>query len=557
MVPHVAVALLSGCIEGGSVEPAPGPTDLAPTDEPTVSPLQLDGHVIPGPGEDVHDPTLAALVDGHDRVFSALGGVPTGLSVSTDVTVDPALITDWVQTGTGSGSSDLHGHLGLPADELVVEYRDLSHQGLIGGFGAVGDLYRYALMRDDPGSVPGDLGEARVAVERILATLHDMHVVTGRPGTIARGVAPIDLIGLQDVDPVPLFDDGEPEPDDKEPTWRADESGERPGLLWVDDAGKDQWIGYVLALGVAWQVARDDASIDSGLVDALEDDARELGRALMVPSPYTGVDLTLIDADGRHVTDQDLNATEADGVDLGHVGNAKNALLSLSLVRTLAVVSDDAQVGAFFDEIAHERGYTDLMADVGGTIYYEYSTDYDTVAVAYGALLSWLLHETDPRLLDVARTALIHMWGANTPRATADHGGPFGTVVTAAWVPMVDADLEVAMSHLAGFGDAPWVDVYVENCDDGELQSGDCVATDGSTAVELRGSLTGGDFVVEPAYGGEIVATVALPLHLRPPSRMSWGSDPYRINGGGSDRVLSAADLRSAYWVGRTLGRAR
>jgi hypothetical protein len=188
-------------------------------------------------------------------------------------------------------------------------------------------------------------------------------------------------------------------------------------------------------------------------------------------------------------------------------------------------------------------------------VYYGYTTDYREVLAAYAALLSWLLHEEDPALQQAARIGLQRLWSGD--RATEEHLDPWATIITAAWVPVSDEDLDGAIANLGGFPAAPHLDVAVENCDDVELSTADCVAIDGVTAVDVYGFWDGQTFEPEPAYGGVLVATEALAQGLRPPVPFAWAADPYRINGGGSDRVLSGADLRAAYWLGRSLERAR
>ena len=57
--------------------------------------------------------------------------------------------------------------------------------------------------------------------------------------------------------------------------------------------------------------------------------------------------------------------------------------------------------------------------------------------------------------------------------------------------------------------------------------------------------------------GDALVATIPVPMRIRPPSNYFWRSDPYRVNGDGDANALyPGVDFRLAYWMGRHL-RAR
>ena len=107
-----------------------------------------------------------------------------------------------------------------------------------------------------------------------------MVAITGRPGSLVRGLARIDQPGMEGIVTTPLQDDaGNPLPVEKEAVWRADASGAFPEYVWYDDTSKDQWDGYILALYAAWEVAKGDPDIDQDLVTALEADATKIIEA--------------------------------------------------------------------------------------------------------------------------------------------------------------------------------------------------------------------------------------------------------------------------------------
>ncbi|HOX29215.1 MAG TPA: hypothetical protein PLQ76_08695, partial [bacterium] len=70
---------------------------------------------------------------------------------------------------------------------------------------------------------------------------------------------------------------------------------------------------------------------------------------------------------------------------------------------------------------------------------------------------------------------------------------------------------------------------------------GICTLDDG-TQVNLLGPL---------GWGGDIVTDRPVPMRTRPPSNYYWRSNPFTVNGDAGDRMVSSADFRIAYWLGR------
>jgi hypothetical protein len=94
---------------------------------------------------------------------------------------------------------------------------------------------------------------------------------------------------------------------------------------------------------------------------------------------------------------------------------------------------------------------------------------------------------------------------------------------------------------LLGFDLGPyWNDERI-NCDEDELDQGECLAVDGSTVITLAGQ----------PDDGRWMATEALHPSIRPPSNFDARSNPFRVNGGGGLRLNPGGDLLAAYWIGR------
>ena len=107
-----------------------------------------------------------------------------------------------------------------------------------------------------------------------------------------------------------------------------------------------------------------------------------------------------------------------------------------------------------------------------------------------------------------------------------------------------EAALGRGLTTLNEFPSAPYWTVGRVNCDEAEIASGVCVGEDG-TELPLDTAAGRGD---------ALVATVPVPMRIRPPSNYFWRSDPYRVNGEGDANALyPGVDFRLAYWMGRHL----
>jgi hypothetical protein len=531
--------LLLGCAE----DPAASPSS------PATGPP-----IFPGPGADGYDADLAALALAYDRQFLAISAAPYGMSLDAFVS-DRGPIDDWLASGTGFSRAEFEAQSGADLYDVVYDYDEMGDLGMFGGVAALGETWRYALLRQDAGAVEDDVVAARERLEQLLSMLHAMQAMTGRSGSLVRGLARLDQPGMDDEEIVVLFDqDGSPLPEEKSAVWRQDQSGEFPDFVWRDDTSKDQWIGYCLMLGAAWEVARDDPDIDPGLVAAIEEDAAAMLAALQVPSEETGLDLTLIDGDGRPTTWHDLNAAEFEGTVFDSPLNPFNAWMALAGVRVLSNVTGD---DAFYQELAFDRGYPEIAEPVGSLIYLGYATNYSNVNMAWVSAFNLLHTETDETLRGSYLRTLDGLWGEGDSRAPATFGGAWYAVLYAALAAADDAVVTTALEDLRGWPDPPYWNDEVVNCDADEIAAGVCLAMDGVTEIELYGEMVDGVFQAGESRGAYPVAKTLVPRSVRPPSDFEWRSDPYRVNEGGGDRLDPGGDFRAAYWSGRYLARGR
>lgn len=534
---------MSGCTESKPVLPIPRETDAE--------------RLLPGPTEDGHLYTLALKSELLERQHQAISSAPFGMSLDAEVT-DRAGIDAWMAEGSGYTRADLEAFTGEDLYDTVVAYGEMGDLGMFGGVAAVADAWRWGLLRQGASAEMEEMDRALSRLEQLMDSLHAMQAVTGRPGSLVRGLGAADMPGMESVELVPLNDeDGAPLPASKSAVWRADQSGEYPTLYWYDDTSKDQWIGYILALSAVWEVASEDPMVDPARMAALRSDALAMGQALQLPSPDTGLDLTLIDGDGRPTTFHDLNANELEGVVLDAPFNPFNALLALAGLRVLADVSGDADLMSFYEEVADDRGYAALSEDVGTFVYLGYLTNYSNVNMGFTALYSLLRHEQDRGRRGHYLEALRGLWAEGDDRAPWHFHNAWFSYLYASQVAVEDTIVAEATENLLEAHEAPYWDDPVENCDPEEVSAGVCIAVDGTTEIRLHGAWVDGVFVPESARNADLVAESYLPQRVRPPDNFAWRSDPYAVNGGGGTRLNPGGDLRAAYWAGRWLSRAK
>lgn len=381
-------------------------------------------------------------------------------------------------------------------------------------------------------------------------------------------------------------------------------TGQFPEWIWMDNASKDQLTGWVFAMGALYDAIRDDPRIPVSRVDRLAVDAATIARRLMRVGGPVGVDLTIIDGDGCATTYHDLHAEELQGVPVSffldqlieaggdeltpeheatirNFRNGFNALLALGAMRTLCHVSRAPDVCAFYyDELVDHRHWPALLlqdpipvaelpqavrdliagldlfpADLPAlgslAVDLDEETNYSNVNMAFIAFWGLLRYEPEPDLRRLYQQALDQsLWdtGITARQPAVLHQSFFDFIYTS--VGAEGSLYEViagGADTLGQFPEPPYFDPGVENCDAAEITAGACIAIDGSPIL------------LAPVLGDDdaVVAVDPLTKRIRPPSNFEWRSNPYAVNGGGSNRLNPGGDFRAAYWMGRSLRRNR
>jgi hypothetical protein len=513
--------------------------------------------LIAPPGAPDHDAAVATKIDGLERQVHGLLTVPLGWGL--EAFVDDPANRSLIDAFIASGERDFQAQSGKHPYEVLREYGEFGDLGMFGGVQAAGDAFRYAVLRDS-GAPQADVDRARDDLVRAMRGLHWYHQVTGVPGVVARGLRRITPESgepaLPGVPPevVPLKDgSGNPLPADKENSWRGDNSGALPFLIWEDNTSKDQLDGWVFALGAAYDVAKDDPSIPKDVVDALVADALAVGTKLMEKVDINGksADLVIMDADGRPTRFHDLSAEElTPGFVLDRPANGFNAWMSLSVMRTFFHMTGDAAIGRFYyDDLLGTRDYLASAEESMRAIYMGNETNYSNVNMAFVAAYGLVRYEKDPALAARVRKILeeqLYRPGKDREALGLKQSlfdflyAGFRSAGTSGEGAQAVADgLETLREHPS----APYWDDLVENCDAAEVAALSCTAADG-TSFALS---------PDPGRGGGLVAVEPVPMRLRPPSNFEWRSDPHRVNGGGSDRLNPGGEIVAAYWLGRFL----
>lgn len=543
--------------------------------------VALVGSVETAPGKTVFepgaDPALDAHMDRHTRLFNGLHAFPFGIGLTIsrlNEPYGPEFLREWLDEGQGLSLLEWGG---VHPYEVVGEYEGPAGIGLRGGGASPGSAFRYMALKAE-GAPPEVLAEAREEVVKAIETLWVVHVITGIPHGVARGV--MLLAPLHEGEPpfphvtpniVPLFDDqGSPLPPDPKNngTDRADNSG---GVLpeglwfWQDSCSKDQLVGWVAAIATLYDAVADDPDVDPALVQRLRDVACAIGAGLRVKYPFTALDgneylydLVIMDADGRPTKHHDLNPLGFDGGMYLPPGspniNVFNLLMGLGIVKGLYHACGDAESEEFlYGELLGNRDYLGLIPQGEDSpavdyIYAGAKTNFSNVNMVAIALFLNLYFEGDDAVAAPVRDFMERRWwdapgviqAARHLKQPYFHALYEGMTATGT----DPARAAEAAALLKAFALDPYTDEARNNCDEAELAQGSCLAVDGKTLLTLQ---------KETNRGGHPIATEPLDPSIRPPSNFDARSDPFVVNGGGGPGLNPGGDLHAAYWILRFL----
>ena len=512
--------------------------------------------LIPGPGDDGFDADLAANSRRLERQFQALNAYGTALNADTGIVGEEARATI-AEFILETDEWDFEDWSGESPESVIGNWNKVA--GAYGGVGIAANAYRYAVLLRE-GAACADIERARGYVVESLDALHLAQAITGEPGVIARGFAST-LTPGSNHETVPLFDEeGNPLPEEKNNgTWREDNSGLYPDYIWEDSASRDQVIGWVIGMAGAWEIIRDDPTFDQSLKDRLQDDVLALARSLMTVQE-SGYDLEIRDADGRMTYHGILHEASIDRAYFPGAKNGFNALMSLGIMGALAYVSEDPEVEAFvYETLIDEREFLVLINDflIGVDLGHRSNFSAYNMAFEGGWLAMRYLRDPEARA-EAARAVRDSLYDRGVEHQPVEMKQTFFDLTQVIATngasvfepPHSEPDEEAlarGMETLSEWPQAPYYDRPSENCDDEEIESGDCTAIDGSL-IEVLGYI---------GRNGDLVAANPIPMRIRGGSNWWWRSNPYKVDIGGSpNSLLPGSDYRWAYWSARWIRRA-
>lgn len=512
--------------------------------------------ILPGPGDEGFDADLADKAWDLERQFHAFNTFGVGVSRELGVSLANTDARDLIDAFiTETDEWDFEEWAEQSPADVITSYSKVA--GAYGGVGAAADAFRYAVLLREGASCE-EIEIARGFVVESLDAMHLATAITGVPGVIARGFARSDQPGSFH-DPIPLFDDEDnPLPEEKtNGTWRADNSGEYPDYYWEDSCSRDMLIGWAIGMAATWEVIRDDPTFDQALKDRLRADALAIARSLMTVQD-SGYDLEIRDADGRMTYHGILHHSSIDRAYLPGIKNGFNALMGLGILSGLAFITEDPEVEAFiYNDLIDSRDYLDLIVNEMNLLDLGYGSNFSmyNMATQGGWMAQRYLRDPVARAAagESVRTAIYDRGGNRQPREQKQTFFDFTYVASltgnSAFTPATTALPEDALTAISNGLDTlgEWNSIPYWNygqvpCDETEVESGDCVAEDG-TEITVLGAIGRND---------SVIAEEPVPMRLRPASNYWWRSNPYQVVGGGDGSGLyPGADFRFAYWMGR------
>lgn len=560
------------------------------------------GHVIPGPGEKGFDQGLEDVMEQWFLQFKLFNSAAVGVGYNEaavnwgdDAAKEilnryfnqyPA-IKDFVKfcqqdsLCQGKYNALVDNPQDPGSNGILTSFGAFGDTGAFGGVAAVGDLLRYAVLRDQ-GYPKAMVEEARARAIHCLEFIDIANSISGVPGVMVRGLRRKDHPPAWSSVP---FDPNQPR-DQKKGEWREDGTADQRYFAewgWMDDASKDQMDGWIFAMGVAWDVIAEDPTIPEYYRAQMKKHAGNFARRLMEPAPEVGgADMMFRDADGKLTMHCDFHPNVMNFGGCWSAGLSPtpllpfNAVMGLGAIRVMYHISGDEDIrDYYYQELIGKRRWHEFIRDSALPITdMNYATNYSNVDMVFMAFYNALRYETDPQVLAVLQQGLERLWdNGKNHRQPQDINQSFFDFMYAGLRAGGNVPGEVAggIDTLKQWPYPPllWA-APVFNCDDAELLQGWCLAVDGVTRLELpylhHPDLyqyylrDGSGNIIKPmglGHNGTIVAESVVPRRLRSPSNYDWRSDPFEPDQGGRGsnpyEIEATGDIIPAYWLGRFL----
>lgn len=503
------------------------------------------------------DTTLDARAASYERQDDTFARSECGMNWDAEIKAgDRALVE-----GFFAQSKSFEEYAGRSAFTTMEFFDEHGDQGNFSGIASVGLASRLMVLKRD-GAPAAEIERARAAAVRAAKTWHVFGTIAG-PDSIARGVRRI--VPEAGTTPLPgatpalvalKGPDGKALPSSKGDTWRAPVASGLSEWIWRDNSSKDQVAGYALAVLYLWDALHDDPAVPKSVTDDIANDLGRFAKNLMKIGP-NGIDLCVLDADGRLTSYGDLNSrlvSGSGGFVLGAdsaLQNGFNAALAMGIVRAAYYVTGDAALRSYYyDELVVKRQYAKHAVATATLMYQNENTNFSNVNMLAIALATLGRIENDPVVRGLLHDLVDKFWDpAGIPQTRAAKGSqqPWFDVIVAGFGRAAKAEVPDRMkTSLLGLPSAPTFQRDRVNCDAGEIASLSCTAIDGTTSLPLSSA---------KGWGGNVVAKNLVPLSVRPDTNFLWRSDPFGVNAAGGNKLNPRGDWLAAYWLGRLLDR--
>jgi len=537
-VAHISILLLlSLLIACGSDDDSSQPA------EPEVFHLQHSFAPVAKPGEAY---TFTYTAAGGTAPYSnwqvVKGELPEGITLDTEsgaISGTPqaegfAYFVLQAQDAKGNTAMELYGiRMGDPGTVGPMKQKAYAYQDVYEARHLWGGLSFNARTPDDPNgdyqlSTYGDCafqsGQCTVAmamrqavekspeslalITEIIDGWRFFQRITGVPGLIGRSYAHKD-------DPTEngQWDTLYPDADKHQGT------GEFADYFWQADTSRDQMTGGVLGNALAYDLV-DDEHVKQTAATFLTE----------VADHVWDHDMKLVDPDGEMTTHGDMNAETWNGLP---IGDGLNAACSLAWFKVAHHVSGEQRFADYYNELALDRGYLDIMLE-NMWVYAGYQTKWYNTYMAFENMYMLMRLEQDPVLRPRVYEAFRDTLWLNLDDNTPNHRGvKEGNPVKTPWYLYSTGDKDAlalydALWQVHVFPDAPLRDRRVENS-------------------------TNPDIEKNPRNDAE--SLYPLPANLRKPDMVIWHRNPYELDGGAdSGEERTGCDYLLPYWMGRYYG---
>ncbi len=379
-----------------------------------------------------------------------------------------------------------HTPLGLvfdvfpPSNGKPARYVDVEDAAIWTGIYIASQAFRFSVTSEQ---------QAMESLERSLAAIHDLRMITGKEGLIARGF-------LEGTDTSVFDAEGHVG------------TGDYEGYVWRGDVSRDQYLGVFFGLGLAHPFIQ-----SPGSKDRIVEEIRSLGNHII------DNDLRIVDVDGEPTRYGNFSATRARVDGFG-------AILALSVIQTAYGITGDERFSQYYAKrLVEDEGYHNVARrwlQVGLRIFRNH-INYNMAFLALHILITF---ETDAQRKALYLRLLDGIWDdvRNDLNSffTFIHHGLLGQGQSG------EGAIREALQSLELFP-LPLVNRKVENSKDPSIPR--------SWIRDRKRRRQARD---------------ALPMDRRVPNNFIWKENPRLLDGGSDNgRIFHPVGYLIAYWMGR------